>query len=105
MLKPIIIASLLVPLSTGPLAARADAQTVSKRVSYADLDLTNPAGRDTLHRRIVRTAREVCGGSTPGQELGMREAIRRCQVKAIADTRAQVAAAVSRSASQQLAAR
>jgi UrcA family protein len=105
MLKPIIIATLMVPLSTAPVDSPANAQTVSKRVSYADLDLTTESGRETLSRRIAKTARELCGGSTPGQEIGLRHSIRRCQVKAIADTRVQVASAVSRASSRQLASR
>jgi UrcA family protein len=105
MLKPIVLASLLLPLSAAPIGAPAEAQTVSKRVSYADLDLSTPTGRKELARRIASTARQLCGGSSPGQEIGMRDEIRRCQVKAIAGTRTQVASAVSRASSQQLASR
>jgi UrcA family protein len=41
-------------------AQAADAGPPSKTVSYADLDISKPAGAKVLYRRIVRAANEVC---------------------------------------------
>ena len=35
-------------------------QSLSQVVSYADLDLSTPAGRDILRRRVALTARYLC---------------------------------------------
>jgi UrcA family protein len=41
-------------------AQAADEGLPSKRVSYADLDISKPAGAKVLYKRIVRAANEVC---------------------------------------------
>ena len=48
-------------------AQAADDALPSKRVSYADLDISKPAGAKVLYGRIVRAANEVCG--LPGSLL------------------------------------
>jgi UrcA family protein len=41
-------------------AQAADTGPPSKKVSYADLDISKPAGAKVLYGRIVRAARDVC---------------------------------------------
>jgi UrcA family protein len=55
------------------------AKTASQRVSYADLDLSLPSGRDTLKHRISLTARYLCEqlgetDTTPGVTPTCRDA-------------------------------
>ena len=38
--------------------------TISVKVKYADLDLSKPAGAETLLLRIKRAAHSVCGGAS-----------------------------------------
>jgi UrcA family protein len=42
-------------------ARAADADLPKQRVSYADLDISKPAGAKVLYRRIVAAANRVCG--------------------------------------------
>ncbi|HYZ48427.1 MAG TPA: UrcA family protein, partial [Sphingomonas sp.] len=62
MLKPILISTLLLPLGVATVGASpVRAETVSKRISYADLDLSSEAGRKRLQSRISWTVRGLCG--------------------------------------------
>jgi UrcA family protein len=49
----------------------------SKRVSYADLDISKPAGAKVLYGRIVRAAKEVCQ-SDGYDSLGAAQLVSRC---------------------------
>ena len=51
-------------LAFGGEAARAAEGPPSKRVSYADLNLRSPAGREALVRRVRFAAKQVCYQST-----------------------------------------
>jgi UrcA family protein len=63
-------------------ARAADDGLPSRKVSYADLDISKPAGAKVLYGRIVRAAREVC--QFPGFEsLGTSQMINRCVDHAI----------------------
>jgi UrcA family protein len=42
-------------------ARAADDALPSRRVSYADLDISKPAGAKVLYRRIAAAAEQVCG--------------------------------------------
>jgi UrcA family protein len=42
-------------------ARAADDDLPSRRVSYADLDISKPAGAKVLYRRIEAAAEQVCG--------------------------------------------
>lgn len=67
------------------------ADTVSVRVSYADLNLNSASGRTTLERRISAAAHSVCdNGST---DLAAIMAANRCLKTALSAARQQVAAA------------
>jgi UrcA family protein len=58
-------------------ARAADDGLPSKRVSYADLDISTPAGAKVLYRRIVRAAKDVCN-STGLDSLGAAQLTNRC---------------------------
>ena len=65
--------------------------TVSVRVSYADLNLSSASGRTTLDSRISAAAHAVCeNGST---DLSAKMAANRCIKNALSGARLQVAAA------------
>ena len=49
----------------------------SKRVSYADLDISKPPGAKVLYGRIVRAAREVCR-SNGYESLGAAQLTNHC---------------------------
>jgi UrcA family protein len=63
-------------------AAADDIPTVT--VSYADLDLSKPAGAQTLYRRIEDAARTVCG-PLASRELRRRRLWRDCYEQAVED--------------------
>jgi UrcA family protein len=72
-----------IALCTLQVTARAsDEGLPSKRVSYADLDISKPAGAKVLYGRIVRAAKEVCE-YTGYQSLGMSQMVNRCVDHAI----------------------
>ena len=58
-------------------AQAADNGPPSKRVSYADLDISTPAGAKVLYRRIVRAAKDVCD-SAGLDSLGAAQLANRC---------------------------
>ncbi len=60
--------------------------TVTVRVSYADLNLANPAGRARLERRIAGAARGMCGHYFP-TELRMFSLVSACRAEAISSAR------------------
>ncbi len=57
--------------------------TVTSIVRTADLDLSNDSGQRELDRRIVRAAREVCGGAS-NVDLEGGNAVRQCREDTIA---------------------
>jgi UrcA family protein len=69
------------------LGVQASAATVedsppTKRVSYADLDVSTAAGAQVLYRRIVAAAHQVC--ESPGtRDLSMLQMERQCDNQAI----------------------
>jgi UrcA family protein len=58
-------------------AQAADDALPSKKVSYADLDISTPAGAKVLYGRIVRAARVVCN-YTGYDPLGASQVRNRC---------------------------
>lgn len=56
----------------------------SVMVSYADLNLADPAGRETLNRRINAAVRRVCSEAARGAHHG-RSPRRNCSAAAHAD--------------------
>jgi UrcA family protein len=65
------------------LAADVD-QPPSKVVSYADLNLSNPAGAETLYRRIQGAAKQVCKQYN-ATELAMLSVFNSCYKTAVAN--------------------
>jgi UrcA family protein len=63
-------------------------------VSYADLNLANPVGREALDRRIADAASELCGAFNP-VELGRAAAGRACLSETIASVQPQRDAALA----------
>jgi UrcA family protein len=63
-------------------AHAADEGLPSKRVSYADLDISKPAGAKVLYRRIVKAAYQVC--EINGYDsFGAAQLVKRCVDHAI----------------------
>jgi len=66
------------------IAPATHAQSVSRTVSYGDLNLTNSVGIERLDRRIVNAAKAVCeNGDT---SLHGRMTANECRAEAIAGT-------------------
>jgi UrcA family protein len=59
-------------------------------VSYSDLDLSKPAGAQTLYKRIKAAASHVCGSRGHYTRLESRKVWRGCYDTAIADAVAQI---------------
>ena len=79
---------IIIPLLAASLAASAQAQELSARVGYADLDLASDAGVARFDQRIDAAVEQVCGDRLGQQALSATMAIRKCS----RDTRAGVAA-------------
>jgi UrcA family protein len=77
-------------LCTCAVAYSAEPKVKSQAVSYADLDLSKPAGAQTLYKRIKAAARRVCGPIDHYTYVAPAQAFRECYAKAIADAVAQV---------------
>lgn len=60
------------------------AQTISKSVSYSDLNLSSVSGQNELKRRITAAARSVCGnlGSNGLAEFNAVQSCRKAAVEA-----------------------
>jgi UrcA family protein len=61
MLKMSLIAAALCAAAAPALAQELDADILQRTVSYADLDLSSPAGVAAFDRRIDTAVTEVCG--------------------------------------------
>ena len=70
-----LIASSCLAVAATP-ASAAQTVHVSRTVSYADLNLSNPRGRAVLNARIVAAARQVCAADS--DTLTARAAESRC---------------------------
>jgi UrcA family protein len=63
-------------------AHAADKELPSKRVSYADLDISSPAGAKVLYSRIFAAAKEVCAQNGV-KDLGDMQRVNGCVDHAI----------------------
>jgi UrcA family protein len=61
-------------------------ETVTVRVSFADLNLASAEGRARLDRRIAGAARSICGDFFPA-DLETAALVKTCREDAIASTR------------------
>lgn len=73
----------------GQAAAQEPARSVA--VSYADLDLSQAAGRAALERRIGNAAANVCSPQPSGIDLTMTHYYEQCRTDALAGARRQMA--------------
>jgi UrcA family protein len=102
MTKFLMTLALSAIVATPALAQADDAAT--RRVSYADLDLSSPAGRAVLDRRLTSAVRAVCGSGS--YDLSRMVAEKRCFKVAIGSARQQATlAALSRDSGIKVAAR
>jgi len=85
------------------LAAPAVAQPTTVAVPFGDLDLTKPAGRETLDARLDRAARKVCGGVPATRVLAEVKAHRECLVAARASYKDQVELALNNANARRVA--
>ena len=73
--------------------AQADAPTV--RVSYADLNLSTPAGRERFERRLAAAVQRVCP-FVYARDLAAQQAARSCIAETHADLKQAVASLLKR---------
>ncbi len=76
-------------------ASAADPAQVIETVPTADLDLSSPAGKAVLHRRIVVAARNVCAWVDPGKWIDF-EPFADCVRTAIHEASPQTAAVLAK---------
>jgi UrcA family protein len=93
------IAALAAIFCAAPAAAQSPAHS-RQVVSYADLDLRNPAGISELKRRVRAAVREGCGAASDA-DLEGRNRVRRCRDIAtqLASTKLERAIATARRSS------
>jgi UrcA family protein len=72
-------------------AALAGPAKVEARVSYADLDLSAPAGQQTLEKRIKQAARTACGVDPDERHQVLAIDSARCYRAAVAGALAEAA--------------
>jgi UrcA family protein len=84
------IAAFAVCTSLIAYSASAEPKVKTQAVSYADLDLSKPAGAQTLYKRIKAAARSVCGPVDQYTFVTAPSAFRECFDKAVADAVSQV---------------
>jgi len=89
-----VTAALLATISTMPVSAQAPA---NRAVAYAGLDLSTPAGRATLDRRIGAAVETVCGSYAGASSYELRE-IDRCRAAARTGIETQLAVLQARHA-------
>lgn len=77
----------------------------STRVFYSDLDLTAPAGKKALERRIARAVDAVCGSPAHSRDLVANGHRKRCVATTLESARPAVELALRNAATRQLAAR
>lgn len=76
-------------LVSAPAFAAPAADGMSSTVRFADLDLASDAGAATLHARIAKAARAVCGGDVDQRDLSAMSAARTCRRVAMASAEPQ----------------
>ncbi|SEH12816.1 UrcA family protein [Sphingopyxis sp. YR583] len=79
--------------ATPALAAPAADEPTRVLVNHADLDLTNPAGVETLERRIRQAVRQACPRLT--RDLRQSAAARKCQQASAERAKAKVEVAIA----------
>jgi UrcA family protein len=96
----VLIALAIASASAAPASAQSPADRDAPRavVRYGDLDLSAPAGAKTLHGRIVRAARMVCGNDGHSRDLAAQIEARKCSRVALEQASHEEARAISHGA-------
>jgi UrcA family protein len=81
----------LAPAAFAGAALAQDDDPISVKVSYADLNLAQPAGRAVLKQRIANATSVVCGGEPASADLAQLSVYDRCRDTAKANAERQVA--------------
>ncbi|HEX3365233.1 UrcA family protein [Phenylobacterium sp.] len=89
-----IAATTLAILAAGQASAQTDAP-MKASVSYADLDLSRPTGREALERRIDQAVSKVCADEPSVLELKQTSLYRKCREEAWVGAKQQLAAVYS----------
>lgn len=84
-----VAATALVLLAAAPIS-NAEPVVREARVSYADLNLSTPAGVQTLQRRIRAAVKAVCGPTPELRELNEMRAEQECRYRALKQATAKV---------------
>jgi len=71
-------------------SASAEQKVKTQSVTYADLDLSKPAGIQTLYKRIKSAARHVCGPVDQYTFVTPAASFRACFDQAVADAVAKI---------------
>ena len=79
------VAALAAALPSVSVSASVPRAAGTRVVAYGDLDLSAPAGRAQLERRIGAAVRELCGNAASG-DLAGASAVRACQAATLAQT-------------------
>ena len=95
-IAPVIAHTATVGIFAIPQTALAQPVVASVAVKFTDLDLTSTNGQQTLERRIVRAARQVCAldDTTTGTRIRSADAVQ-CYDQALRQVRTRVAAAIN----------
>lgn len=91
MTKTALILAAAIAASSSASIAQTIQQAPSVRVSYADLDLTQKAGRATLEARVTRAVSRLCK-MPAASDLGAMSRYRDCRKDAWTGARPQMAA-------------
>lgn len=100
---PLIIPTLLLASVAANPANAGWSDPASQIVSYADLDLSTPAGIKTLDGRIDRAVRKVCGKAYV--DLATSRGVRECRKETLASVQEQRSHALATAQSIQFSAR
>ena len=89
-----IAAALAATLTATPSIAQAPASPERVVVSYADLDLSSPAGIATLNRRILSAVQAACGPESDSDPHG-KNLVRQCRHRSFDQAVSQARGAIS----------
>jgi UrcA family protein len=64
---------------------KSEPETVGTTVSFADLDLSTPAGVNTAHKRLVAAAQRLCRKFSDSRRVSDRETTAACFRETLAD--------------------
>jgi UrcA family protein len=83
---------------TRPVVVNAPPERVTRRIGFADLNLTTTPGQQALNRRVGRAVKDVCIETSGADDLALRSrmAMSDCMATAWSRARPQIANAVQR---------